>query len=178
MRFATLPMEGGSRRASSQLSNDEAHLWHAVYSFTANMVIKQNAHPQAVQVVLDSFYVDDGLTGANAIEEVKRLRKGLQDLVSLGGFVLHKWKTSEPAIAEHIPSHLLDKITSQEITCTYTFTKVLGVEWDTNSDMFCSMISSPSPGGTLTKQTLLSHITSLYDILGWCFPALIKPKIL
>ena len=40
------------------------------------------------------------------------------------------------------------------------------------------MISSLLPEGTLTKSMFLSHITRLYDILGWCSPALIKPKIL
>ena len=84
-------------------------------SFAANMAMKQNAlehidtHPHAVQVVLDSFYVDDGLTSANSIEEAVQLRKQLQELFALGGFVLHKWKCSESAVAERIPSHLLDK---------------------------------------------------------------------
>ena len=73
--------------------------------------------------------------------------------------MLHKRKTSEPAVAEHIPSHLLAKKTSQGITCTYAFTKVLGVEWDPDSDTFCPIISSPSSEGRLTKRTLLSHIT-------------------
>ena len=91
--------------------------------------------------------------------------------------MLNKWKTSEP-VSEHIPSHLLDKKTLQEITCTYAFTIVLGIEWDTNSDTFCPLISSPSSEGTLTKRTLLSLIARLYDILGWYSPALIKPKIL
>ena len=40
---------------------------------TANMAMKQNAlenvdtHSHAIQAVLDSIYVDDGLTGANSI---------------------------------------------------------------------------------------------------------------
>ena len=81
------------------------------------MAMKQNTlenmdtHPHAVQVVLDSFYVDDGLTGANSIEEAVRLRKELQELFALREFMLHKWKTSEQALTEHIPSHLLDKKT-------------------------------------------------------------------
>ena len=91
--------------------------------------------------------------------------------------MLHKWKCSESAFAKHIPSHHLDKKTSQEITCTYAFTKVLGVEWDADSDIFCSMISAPSSVG-LTNRTLLSVITRLHDILSWCYPALIKPKIM
>ena len=92
--------------------------------------------------------------------------------------MIHKWKTSEPAIAEHIPSLLLDKKISQEITCTYTFTKVLGVEWDANSNTFCPMISSSLPGRTLDKRMPLSHIARLYDILGWCSPVLIMPRII
>ena len=126
-------------------------------SFTANMVMKQNArenmetHPHAVQAVLDSFYVDDGLTSANSTEEAVQLCKELQELSTLGGFVLHEWKTSQSAVAEHIPSHLLDNKTLQEITYTYTFLKVLGVEWDADSNMFCPMISSPSSEGVLTK---------------------------
>ena len=52
----------------------------SVSSFTANMAMKPNAlenvdtHPQAVQAVLDSFYVDDDLTGANSIMETVRNR--------------------------------------------------------------------------------------------------------
>ena len=64
-------------------------------SFAANMAMKRNAlknmdsHPHAVQAVLDPFYVDDWLTGANSIEEAVQLCKELQELFTLGGFVLH-----------------------------------------------------------------------------------------
>ena len=49
-------------------------------SFAANMALKQNAinhiqsHPQAYQAVIKSFYVDDGLTGADSEDEAIRLR--------------------------------------------------------------------------------------------------------
>ena len=48
-------------------------------SFAANMSMKQNAldialdYPQAVDAVEKSFYVDDGLTGAESIEEAIEL---------------------------------------------------------------------------------------------------------
>ena len=78
------------------------------------MVMKQNALenidtylPNAVQVVLDTFYFDDELTGANSIEEAVQLCDELQELFALGGFVLHKKKSSEPAIAQQILSHVL-----------------------------------------------------------------------
>ena len=52
-------------------------------SFAAKLAMKQNpldnmdTHPQAVQAVLDSFYVHDELTGANSIEESVRLHEEL-----------------------------------------------------------------------------------------------------
>ena len=56
--------------------------------FVANMSIKQNAldfaleYPQAVSAVEKSFYVDDGLTGADSVEEAIQLQKQLQELLS------------------------------------------------------------------------------------------------
>ena len=47
----------------------------AASSYTANMAIKQNAidlapnYPLAAKVVDESFYVDDGLTGADTVDE-------------------------------------------------------------------------------------------------------------
>ena len=52
-------------------------------SFAANMAIRHNAlenvhtYPQAARSVLESFYVDDGLTGANSIGEAVQLQKQL-----------------------------------------------------------------------------------------------------
>ena len=40
------------------------------------------------------------------------------------------------------------------------------------------MISSTSSEGALTKRRLLSLIARLYDVLGSCSPALIKPKMM
>ena len=44
-------------------------------SFVANMALRQNAlnlsetHPRAARAALESFYVDDGLMGADSIQE-------------------------------------------------------------------------------------------------------------
>ena len=70
-------------------------------SFTANMVLRQNAlehletQSQAARVALDCFYVDNGLTGADSIHEAIHLRRELHDLFDQGGFKLQKWKSSE-----------------------------------------------------------------------------------
>ena len=76
------------------------------------MSLKQNAldfaidYPQAAKVVEDSFYVGDGLTGANSIQDAIELRKQLQELFTKGGFILRKWNSSKPAVLDHIPDDL------------------------------------------------------------------------
>ena len=150
-------------------------------SFAANMAVRQNAldnmesHPQAAQAVLDAFYVDDGLMGDYSIEKAVSLQRQLQELFELGEFVLRKWKSNEPAVLAHIPSHLRDSENSQEIKSN-DFVKVLGVEWNASLDSFRPTISSFKPVKVLTKRALVSDIARLFDILGWCSPTIIKPK--
>ena len=60
-------------------------------AFAANMSINAvdfaHQYPLAVKAVNESFYVDDGLTGADTIEETIELQKQLQDL-----FAIHSTK--------------------------------------------------------------------------------------
>ena len=98
------------------------------------MALKQNTlnlkheYPRTAQVALDCFYVDDGLVGADSVEEAICLRDELQRLFAAGGFTLRKWKTSDKTVEKHIPVHLRDQDQTQEFTYTEVFTKVLGVE--------------------------------------------------
>ena len=65
-------------------------------SFAANMCVKQNAIDHALKylfaakAVHESFCVDDGLTGANSIEQAIKLQEELQNLFSRAGFLLRK----------------------------------------------------------------------------------------
>ena len=79
---------------------------------------------------------------------------------------------------EHIPSELLDLDSSQEVTPSSKFTKVLGVKLNATLDSFRPMISACLPKKTLTKRVLASDIARLFDVLGWCSPMIIKPKML
>ena len=153
-------------------------------SHAANMAVKQNAfdhleeYPQAAKAVLDLFYVDDGLTGAKSIEDAVELQSQLRKLFDAGRFVLRKWKSSELEVTKHIPHQLLDDRTTQRIKCEDSFTKVLGIKWDSESDSFRPLLSTFAQIQSLTKRALISDIARLFDVLGWCAPAMIKPKIL
>ena len=97
-------------------------------SFAANMALRQNAidhkksHPQASQVVLNSFYVDDGLTRADSIDEAVKLRDELQRLFHIGGLTLRKWKANKQQGLASIPEDLVDRKWTQEIKIQNDYT--------------------------------------------------------
>ena len=94
--------------------------------------VKQNTldfaleYPQAASAE-KSFYVDDGLTGADSIEEAIELQKQLQELFSRGGFLLHKWNSSEAAVLQQIVPELRNSQSLLAIPDPDEYTKILGI---------------------------------------------------
>ena len=153
-------------------------------SFIANMAIKQNAedfasqYPLASRAVNDSFYVDDGLTGANTREEAIELQHQLQSLFQQGDFLLRKWNSNDPSVLQHLPPELKDSQPLHSIASSDQYTKTLGVEWNPVLDHFRITVSRISAAKDFTKRTLVSDIARTFDVLGWFAPSVIKLKIL
>lgn len=156
----------------------------AASSYAANMAVKQNAEdfaaqfPAAAEAVKDSFYVDDGLTGADSVEAAISLQQQLQQLFASGGFTLHKWNCSNPAVLDHIPAELRDLQTHCTLPGDGEYTKTLGVEWNTVMDHFRIKIAKLPPVTNITKRFLVSDVARTFDVLGWYSPCTIKMKIL
>ena len=153
-------------------------------SFAANMAVKQNAsdfaldYSQAVDVVNDSFYVDDGLTGADSPKEAIDLQEQLQALFAKGGFLLRKWNSSDPTVLQHIPPELRDSQCMHLIPDSHEYVKTHGIEWNANADHFRLTIADLPPLEDVTKRILVSDIAKTFDALGWFSPSIIKVKIL
>ena len=77
--------------------------------FAMNMSVKQNTldfasnYPLVVDAIEKSFYVDDGLTGTDSTHKAIELLGHVQDIFSRGGFLLHKWNSSESAVMQAYP---------------------------------------------------------------------------
>ena len=153
-------------------------------AFAANMSVKQNAvdfalqYPLAVKAVNESFYVDDGLTGADTIEKAIELQKQLQDLFAKGQFTLRKWNSSNPVVLQHIPPDLRDSRLSCSISDPSEYAKALGIEWNVTMDHFRITVAELPPIENITKRMFVSDIAKTYDVLGWFSPTIIKMKIL
>lgn len=153
--------------------------------FAANMAVKHNAvqlahkYPQAAEAVRDSFYVDDGLMGADSIDSAIALQRQLQDLFTHGGFLLRKWNSSEPTVLHAILPELRESQDVHPISDSdHDHTKTLGLQWDTTTDTFRLTVSKLHASDVVTKRTLVSDIAKIFDALGWFSPAIVSVKIL
>lgn len=54
------------------------------------------------------FYIDDGMYGADAINELIRIRKAVQNLLASAGFILHKYRSNSSEILQSIQPELIE----------------------------------------------------------------------
>ena len=148
------------------------------------MAVKQNAadfsleFPAAAKAVNESFYVDDGLVGADSIEGAIFLQHQLQELFARGGFSLRKWNCSNPAVLELIPEELKDTQSLCMLPDEGGYTKTFGVEWNTVMDHFCLKVAELPPIDSVMKRFLILDVAKTFDVLGWFSPCTINMEIL
>ena len=98
------------------------------------MAVKQNALncanqvPLASAAVQTSFYVNDGLVGADSLEGAINLQMQLRKLFSCKSFLLCKWKASNHDTLRHLSPALLNAPLPQTIHNSTEFAKALGIK--------------------------------------------------
>ncbi|KAI5733920.1 hypothetical protein M8J77_000362 [Diaphorina citri] len=148
-------------------------------SFLAQRVVKQlvsdegHNFPMAGNVVANSVYVDDVVTGSDSIQSACALKQELIDLMRKGGFELRKWASSHNQVLADLPAEMCETVHSLGDTDSL---KVLGAQWSPTSDSFFYSVK-PSETSNLTKRKILSVIASTYDPNGFLSPVTVWLKI-
>ncbi|XP_055387374.1 uncharacterized protein LOC129615957 [Condylostylus longicornis] len=152
--------------------------------FLATRVLKQLAideklnYPIASRITLDSFYVDDLLSGADSIEKALEMQKQLLNMMTSGGFSLRKWSSNAAELLEALPQEHREINWPLKIEEAETV-KTLGIQWDPANDQFSYKISLlENDSQKWTKRTILSEVSKLFDPLGWLAPCIIMAKIM
>ncbi|XP_017462785.1 PREDICTED: uncharacterized protein LOC108356167 [Rhagoletis zephyria] len=122
-------------------------------------------------VVKSSFYVDDLLCGADSLAELSRIKHEITELLKLGGLELAKWHSNHQRFrGEH---------TDKDLNLDNSVTSALGLKWDQIHDNFLFYFLPKQPlNGRVTKRTILSIASSLFDPLGLLAPVTVTAKIL
>ncbi|XP_018372395.1 PREDICTED: uncharacterized protein LOC108767167, partial [Trachymyrmex cornetzi] len=96
-------------RALQKLADDEGH-----------------AFPKAAKVIKTHLYVDDLISGADSIDEVRAIRYEVIALLARGGFTIRQWASNE----ERVVSDLADDTLHAGFAFgEYRFLKTLGLTW-------------------------------------------------
>ena len=132
----------------------------------------QDQHQIASSHVLTSFYIEDLLAGANTPGEAISLHHSLRSLLARGGFDLRKWRSSSQEVVEAIEPSLLEKLPIKDLVDTHSasYSKALGVEWDSTKDTMYVSITLPSQFAS-TKRGIISDVArTLMSWGGWLLP--------
>ncbi|XP_024875128.1 uncharacterized protein LOC112456671 [Temnothorax curvispinosus] len=147
----------------------------AIASIKKIATLERINYPIGAAAILDDFYVDDLLSGTDTIAGVKQIRDETTKILSKAGFQLRKWASNCPEVLEDMssadtgePIHFINR--NEEI-CT------LGMHWNTSNDSFKYDINI-SDSRKVTKRSMLSALSKIFDPLGLLGPITLVAKIL
>ncbi|XP_061400515.1 uncharacterized protein LOC133336248 [Musca vetustissima] len=128
--------------------------------------------PLGSKTIKSSFYVDDFLGGADSVEELAQIKREVTEVLNHGCFELDKWHSNHKDF-QH------DNTTKDLNIDDTAITNALGITWDQHKDVFLFSFSPKTEiSEKITKRTILSLSSSLYDPLGLLAPIIIKSKII
>ncbi|VEN44957.1 unnamed protein product [Callosobruchus maculatus] len=137
-----------------------------------------SVEPSVAQILKHDMYVDDVLTGCNSAETAKDMSAKLIKICQNRGFELLKWRSNSHEVLSHIKqnhsSHaVLEFSSDKESSC-----KTLGLCWSSSNDDLTYKTTTDNLTDHVTKRSILSRISSIFDPLGLLSPSIILVKIL
>ncbi|XP_006811857.1 uncharacterized protein LOC102801503 [Saccoglossus kowalevskii] len=143
------------------------------YQFTSVLFGATCSHPEvpAAKDLQNNIYVDDVITGSRDTNEAMQFYEDSTKLLSTRGFNLRSWSTNDLTIRK---AAIRDNKASPNTTVS-----VLGVKWNTDSDvLYMKQLDSPNINTMTTKRNVVSFAASLYDPLGLFSPVHVRAKLL
>ena len=129
----------------------------------------QQQHPDVVEEIRKSLYVDDLVSGGETVEKVQQLKKTSTEIFNDATFQLHKWHSNAPVLESEetqLSSSAEDTFAKQQLGVPSSQTTLLGLSWDKERDVI--KIEIPSGKAEPTKRGILGKIAIICDVkLPW-----------
>lgn len=142
-----------------------------------------NRFPRAAEIIIEDHYVDDLLCSVETEEEALELIRQIRFIHGEAGFEIRGWMCNSNKITEAIEKNTdIDK--NLNIDSKLATEKVLGMWWDTASDIFTFRLSIKHDRELLsglqipTKREVLSTLMTVFDPLGLLGNLLMFLKVL
>ena len=137
-------------------------------SVTASDLVRDTVHK--------AFYVDDMLKSVKSKEEAKGVIGETKQALKHGGFNLTKFVVNNQQLLENIDA--VDRAKEVKEITSEMYTKALGSKWDIIDDTFYYTHKHSDKHPDITKRTMLSQLSAIYDPLGLVSQAVLPGKIL
>ena len=136
--------------------------------------------PEAQILMKRDFYVDDILTGANSVEEAKKLQSDLFQALKQAKFDLRKWTCSEASLVLSLPPKCREANDNSEFLENNHTIKTLWIVWNPTQDVFLFNVAHVE-GDTfdknnVIKRQMLSDISKILVPFAWLSPVTIQLK--
>ena len=182
LRFLWCP--DGNLESQQVVHRMKVHLFGATSSpCCASFALRQAAidfgaqfEPYISSAIEEHFYVDDFLISVPNVEIGLKLMKDIKHLLSKASFNLTKWCSNCPEIIKHLLENELSKSLQINALAKNSSERVLGVNWNLNTDCFYFVVELPDK--PCTKRGVLSSINSIFDPLGFLCPVIVEAKLL
>ncbi|XP_063994422.1 uncharacterized protein LOC135171779 [Diachasmimorpha longicaudata] len=131
--------------------------------------------PEAAKIIKRDLYVDDLLTGADTLEEALNIRDGINSVLKKGQLNLRQWGSNDPRLLEGLAE---GNINLQLKTSNDPTIKTLGLHWNSEKDAIIFTVQPIQPRSKVTKRTMLSDVSKIFDPLGFLGPVIIKGRMI
>ena len=79
-------------------------------------------------------------------------------------------------VIENLPPELRDSQSILSITESQSYTKTLGIQWNSKVDLFCLTINELPQWNNPTNREPVSDIVKTFDVLGWFSLTIVKAE--
>ncbi|XP_046391251.1 uncharacterized protein LOC124159470 [Ischnura elegans] len=139
---------------------------------------EEHRFPLGAACLRKDSYVDDIFSGADELLMAQRIATQLVKLLACAGIELDKWAVNHPALLQRRASQRRECEQEKSIDSKEPI-KTLGLIWEPTADLFgFNLRVTEIHTMALTKRTVLSKMTRLFDPLGWVAPVTVVAKIL
>ena len=146
--------------------------------------LKEDCKPKAAEAIKKNTYMDDVCDSQASVEEAKELTSDIDEVLDAGGFRIKEW-ISNAQLNNNEDRDTVELGGSEETNVQ----KVLGTAWHPKSDQFSfavkiqdqNLLSSEtsvhSTTTKMTKRSILSKLSGIFDPIGAGAATLVKAKI-
>ena len=143
-----------------------------------HLISWEEKHPEIVEELRRSLYVDDLLTGGATVEEAQIKKSIAKKIFENATFKLHKWHSNVSELEmENVPDRQEElSFAKQQLGTRSTETKMLELPWNKTNDTL--KVVFPHEKSEPTKRGVLSCLGKVYDPLGLASPVTLIGKLI